>query len=84
MSKPIFYQAVLQEVKGDVIAHVYPHLNLNGKVDMTMAERMGTEEAKCPDCGNNHWIILPKESVAVSEGGKPYIECMNCGLITHL
>jgi len=84
MSKPKFYQSVLKEVKGDVIAHVYPHLNQNGKVDMTVAERMGSEEAKCPVCHSNHWIILSQESSAVREGGKPYIECMGCGLLTHL
>ncbi len=82
MSKPKFYQAVLQEVKGNVLDHVYPHLKGNGQ--LTMAERMGTDEAKCPECGKNHWMLLAKESVAVVQGGKPYIECLNCGLTTHL
>ncbi len=80
MSKPKFFQAILTPVKGNVLDHVYPHL----KGRLTMAERMGTEEANCPDCGKNHWMILPKESVAVAEGGKPYIECLGCGYSTHL
>ena len=82
MSKPKFYQAVLKEVKGNVLDHVYPHLK--GKGQLTMAERMGSDEANCPDCGENKWILLPEEGVAVREGGKPYCECMNCGMTTHL
>lgn len=82
--KPKFYQAVLKPIKGNVLEHVYPWLNQNGKIDMTMTERMGSEEALCPDCGKNKWMILPDESVAVSQGGKPYIECLNCGYVTHL
>lgn len=80
--KPKFYQAVLVEVKGNVLDHVYPQFK--GKGQLTMTERMGSEEANCPDCGHNHWILLPKEGVAVTQGGKPYMECMNCGLTTHL
>ena len=83
MSKPKFYQAVLKPVKGNVLHHVYPWLN-DGKVTMTMAERMGTEEAKCGECGKNSWMILPQELVMVKEGGKPYIQCLECGSITHL
>jgi predicted RNA-binding Zn-ribbon protein involved in translation (DUF1610 family) len=81
MSKPKFYQAEIKEVKGNVLDHVYPHLTDN---QLTMTERMGSDEALCPECGHNHWIILAKESCAVREGGKPYIECMECGYITHL
>ena len=79
MSKPKFYQAVLQEVKGNVLEHVY-HKNHG----MTMTERMGSEEAKCGECGGNSYIILAQESCAVQEGGKPYIECMGCGTMYHL
>ena len=82
MAKPKFYQAVLKEVKGNVLDHTYPHLK--GKGQLTMTERMGSEEAKCPDCGKNHWWLLPVEGVAVAQGGKPYIECLNCGYTTHL
>ena len=82
MSKPKFFQAVLQEVKGNVLDHVYPHLK--GKGQLTMTERMGSDEAKCPDCGKNHWMLLPKECVAVARGDKPYIECLGCGYTTHL
>jgi hypothetical protein len=86
MSKPKFYQSTLKEVKGNVLKHVYPLITnfQNGKLSMTMTERMGSEEARCPECGKNHWIILPAESCAVRQGGKPYIECMGCGYITHL
>ena len=82
LPKPKFYQAVLKEVKGNVLDEVYPHLK--GKDQLTMTERMGSEEAKCPDCSNNEWWLLPNDGVAVREGGKPYIECLNCGYQTHL
>ena len=80
MFKPKFYQAVLQEVNGNVLDHVYP--NLKGQV--TLTERMGSEEALCPECEDNEWYLLPTDSVAVTHGGKPYIECLNCGYQTHL
>ena len=83
MSKPRFFQAVLQEVKGNVLDHVYPHLK-GSPNQMTMTERMGSEKANCGECDANSWIILADESCAVSEGGKPYIECMGCGALTHL
>jgi len=82
MSKPKFYQAVLKEVKGNVLDHVYPQFK--GSEQLTMEERLGNEEAKCPECQKNHWYLLPKESIAVSEGEKPYIECLGCGYTTHL
>jgi Zn ribbon nucleic-acid-binding protein len=82
LPKPKFYQAVLKPIKGNVLDHVYPHFK--GKNQLTMTERMGSEEAKCPDCSNNEWFLLPDDSVAVREGGKPYIECINCGYHTHL
>jgi hypothetical protein len=82
MSKPKFYQAVLKEVKGNVLDHVYPHLK--GENQLTIEERLGDEEGTCYECGGNSWIILPEESCAVQEGGKPYIECMHCGITTHL
>ena len=82
MRKPKFYQAVLKPIKGNVLDHVYPHLK--GVNQLTMTERMGSEEAKCGECGNNEWILLADDSCAVREGGKPYMECMNCGTLTHL
>ena len=80
MSKPKFYQAVLKEVKGDIFEHVYQ----TAKGSMTLTERLGNPEGNCPDCGKNHWWLLPNEGVAVAQGGKPYIECLNCGYTTHL
>ena len=88
MSKPKFYQAKLVEIKGNVLEKVYPYLfnnpNRYGKIPMTMTERMGTEEAICPECGKNEWWLLPDKSVTVTQGGKPYIECLHCGYQTHL
>jgi len=82
MSKPKFFQAVLQEVKGNVLDHVYPQLK--GEEQLTMTERMGSEDALCEECGDNKWMLLADESVAVKEGGKPYMECLGCGYTTHL
>jgi len=82
MNKPRFFQAVLQEVKGNVLDHVYPHLK--GKDQLTLTERMGSQEAKCCECGGNHWMLLADEQVAVAQGGKPYMECLGCGEMTHL
>ena len=81
MRKPKFYKAELIEIEGNVLDMVYPYLK---DEQLTMEERMGSEEAKCPSCSNNEWWLLPDDSVAVREGGKPYIECLNCGLQTHL
>ena len=78
MSKPKFYQAVLQPID-DVIKHVYAA----NHEEITLEERMGAD-AKCTECGHNEWWLLPKESIAVQEGGKAYCECMNCGATTHL
>ena len=75
-SKPKFYQAVLKPIK-DVITHVYPQGGI------TLEERMGNN-AQCPECGKNEWLLLAQEQVAVREGGKPYCECLNCGMVTHL
>jgi hypothetical protein len=81
--KPVFYQAVLKKVKGNIFNHVYPHIE-NADKEFTLAERLGSENGSCSECGGNEWMLLPKESVAVSEGGKPYIECLKCGSVQHL
>lgn len=85
MRKPLFYQAVLKPIKGNVLDELYPLHNT------TMTERMGDELATCPECVEqgivkpvNRWMLLAKEGVARSQGGKPYIECLDCGYITHL
>lgn len=82
LPKPKFYKTELKLIEGNVLDEVYPQFK--GKEQLTMTERMGTDEAKCPECSNNEWWLLPDDSVAVREGGKPYIECLNCGLHTHL
>ena len=80
MRRPKFYKSVLQEIKGNVLDVVYPlH-----KGQITMTERMGSEEAKCPDCSNVEWWLLTDYCVSVREGEKPYIECLNFGYRTHL
>ena len=74
-----FFQTVLKEIPTDkIIEHCYP---LHHK-EITLEERIG--DGKCPECDCDSWILLPKESVAVREGGKDYCECMNCGYTTHL
>lgn len=80
MSKPKFFQTVLVEVGGNVLDRIYP----NSKGQITMTDRMGSENAECNNCGENEWWLYPEESVCVAQGGKPYIECLNCGYITHL
>jgi hypothetical protein len=76
MSKPVFYQAILKPLTGSEVLEL-----TNG---LSIAERLGNEKGSCPDCGLNQWWLLPKEGVAVKEGGKPYCECLNCGYQTHL
>jgi hypothetical protein len=93
MSKPKFYQAVLKPVK-NVMEHVYPHLH-GTKYEMTLEERLG--DAECPRCPKEtkewglekqekytRWMLLAPESASVTQGGKAYIECLDCGYLTHL
>jgi hypothetical protein len=75
---PMFFQAELVRVM-DVMKHVYPN-----QPKLTLAERMGSELALCPECSDNRWWLLPKTASAVREGGKAYCECINCGYTTHL
>jgi hypothetical protein len=94
-----FYQSKLTEFKGDVdvLEHVYPHLMTRdgGKYFPTMDERLG--DAECINCPKeteeyghekkekySRWMLLPEESVSRTQGGKPYIECLDCGFLTHL
>ena len=76
MNKPKFYQAALLPLNEGEVLRITK--------GQTSAERMGTSEALCPDCGKNEWWLMPTMSSAVREGGKPYIECLNCGYQTHL
>jgi len=80
-----FYKTILKKVKGNVLNDVYPHL-VGTKNMPTLKERLGNNNGECPGCRNDkpRWMLLPNESVAVTEGGKPYIECLDCGYITHL
>jgi DNA-directed RNA polymerase subunit M/transcription elongation factor TFIIS len=75
MSKPVFYQAVLTKLnEADVLRQTK---------GIPIDERMG-KDAICPECGQNHWWLLPKQGCAVREGGKNYCECLGCGYTTHL
>ena len=74
--KPKFYQAVLQPLGEKQVMTLTK--------GQSLTDRMGSEEANCPDCGKNEWWLMPKEGAAVRQGGKPYIECLNCGYSTHL
>ena len=80
--EPVFYQAVLKKVKGNVFDKVYPQSV--GKNQSTLLERLGDEHGCCSECGHNEWMLLAHESVAVKQGGKQYIECLTCGETTHL
>ena len=84
-----FYKAVLKPFNTDqeVLDDVYSHLE--AKDVPTMEERLG--DAECPNCPDEgvektqtRWMLLPDESVAVTQGGKAYIECLDCGYNTHL
>jgi predicted RNA-binding Zn-ribbon protein involved in translation (DUF1610 family) len=76
MAKPKFFQASLLRLDDDQVKDI-----LKGS---SMSERMGSDSAECPECGLNVWWLLPLESVARREGGKPYCECLNCGYTTHM
>ena len=76
MSKPKFFQAVLKPLNEAEV--------LKLTKGQTIAERMGSSKGECPDCGKNEWWIMPKEGAAIRLGGKPYMECLNCGYQTHL
>lgn len=75
-----FYKTVLVPIaESEVLKTVYPEWLAN---QLTLEGRL--PKCECEDCKGTDWIIRPKESVAVKESGKPYIECMNCGYVTHL
>ena len=78
---PRFYQARLTEIRGNVLEYVYRN-NPRAHQNTTLDERL--PNGVCQECGADEWWILPEESVAVKEGGKPYIECLSCGFKTHL
>jgi hypothetical protein len=74
--KPKFFQAVLKEITHKGVMKITK--------GQSLTERMGSEQAECPDCGCNHWWLMPVEGPAVRIGGKPYLECLNCGYTTHM
>lgn len=72
MNKPKFYQAELRPIDDNELAKITKGIPIEERIE------------PCPDCGGSEWWLLPKESIAVKEGGKPYCECLNCGYVTHL
>jgi len=74
--KPRFYQAELKPLNDTEVQKITK--------GQSVADRMGSEAASCPDCGSNHWWIYPAMSAALRIGGKPYCECLNCGYTTHM
>lgn len=76
MNKPKFYQAALLKLDDDQVKTITK--------GQSLTDRMGSEEAKCPECGHNEWWLLPVESAERREGQKPYCECIFCGYVTHL
>jgi hypothetical protein len=77
---PTFYKSVLVEIpEHQVLGEVYPERIAN---QLTLQERL--PNCECEDCKEKNWIILPKESPYTRDSGKPYIQCMNCGYLTHL
>jgi DNA-directed RNA polymerase subunit M/transcription elongation factor TFIIS len=76
MSERKFYQAVLVELDEESL--------MNETRGISIKERMGDADARCPECGYNKWWLLPKQSVAVLTGKKSYCECLGCGHQTHL
>jgi hypothetical protein len=84
---PQFFKCILVPIETDkVLETAYSdnkralHFITNG--EMTLQERL--PDCTCEECGKKSWFLLPKEGVAVRTGGKPYIECLNCGFVTHL
>jgi hypothetical protein len=89
MGKPVFYKPILHKVEGNVLEDVFPHL-VGTKHMPTMEERLG--DGECPECPketwvektHTRWMLLAEESASVTQGGKAYIECLDCGYTTHL
>jgi hypothetical protein len=46
----------------------------------TLEERLG--DGRCPECGNNQWAIAPVV-LGSNQGGKCYIQCIECGAHLH-
>ena len=75
--------------EGEVLKYAYGQISASPKTmnavrsgEITLNERIG--EGVCERCGNDEWMILPMSIKSVKEGGKAYIECLNCGNVTHL
>ena len=74
MKKLKFYQEIIIPTSiQDVKNMIYP---------LTLNERIG--DGKCTECGKTEWIIKASNSSVVTQGGKIYIECFECGCMTHL
>jgi predicted RNA-binding Zn-ribbon protein involved in translation (DUF1610 family) len=85
-----FYKVILEPISNNkVLEYAYKRFPNTERIitaiqngDITLSERIG--DGKCPNCGKSEWMILSIKNPAVKEGGKSYIECINCGHTTHL
>lgn len=61
---------------------------LRGRVKLTESERGLNEICESPVnpkvYTEHEYLVLPENSGVVSEGGKQYLHCMNCGHWSHL
>lgn len=69
-----------QEVKA-LIAKVFP-IPDNESIDDFYAWRLGGKHCNCTEGGV--FKLYPENSKLVQEGGKRYMECVNCGDVSHL
>lgn len=75
MNKPVFYQAILTKLDEDEVLNITKGIPIN--------ERTENKDGTCPECGEKKWWLYPTNS-AIRIGGKAYMECLNCGHVTHL
>ena len=69
---PVTYQELIR------LGYAYP--------DSTEKERVENDECRDGDevYKEHKWLLYPKHSVAVQQGGKSYMFCLNCGRHSHL
>lgn len=72
MTKLNFFKAELRPVDDCELKHIIRGQEIHERI------------SECPECQGTDWWLLPNQSAAVREGGKPYCECVYCGYQTHL
>ena len=73
--KAKIYKVVFLDVSDEEVLKITKGLPLSERLE---------NDGECPRCQYTDWALLPEESEAVKEGGKPYIECIRCGYLSHL